>query len=106
MNKLALHNINAFRTAQELSSSEPAQLRRTIDELEARIMEQDGLIAQQNEELQKLARRLEEREHELEEIERAGSRMETGPSRSSSPESILQSLEKERLEKANRNMEA
>ena len=106
MNKLALHNINAFRTAQELSSSEPAQLKRTIEELEARIMEQDGLIAQQNEELQNLARGLEEREHELEEIERAGSKKGAGPARSSSPESILQSLEKERLEKANRDMEA
>ena len=106
MIKLALHNINAFRTAQELSSSEPAQLKRTIEELEARIMEQDGLIAQQNEGLQNLARRLEEREHELEEIERAGSKKGAGPARSSSPESILQSLEKERLEKANRDMEA
>lgn len=73
MSKLALHNINAFRTAQELSSSEPAQLKRTI-ETEARIMEQDGLIAQQNEELQNLARGLEEREHELEEIKGAGSK--------------------------------
>lgn len=106
MNKLALHNINAFRTAQELSSSEPAQLKRTIEELEARIMEQDGLIARQNEGLQNLARRLEEREHELDEIKRAGSKMGAGPARSSSPECILQSLEKERLEKANRNMEA
>jgi len=106
MNKLALHNINAFRTAQELASSEPAQLKRTIEELEARIMEQDGLIAQQNEGLQNLARRLEEREHELKEIKKAGSRMEAGPATSSSPESILQSLEKERLEKANRNTEA
>ena len=106
MNKLALHNINAFRTAQELSSSEPTQLKRTIEELEARIMEQDGLIAQQNEELQKLARRLEEREHELEEIRGAGSKKGAALARSSSPESILQSLEKERLEKANRSMEA
>ena len=106
MSKLALHNINAFRTAQELSSSEPAQLKRTIEELEVRIMEQDGLIAQQNEGLQNLARGLEEREHELEEIKGAGSKKGAGPARSSSPESILQSLEKERLEKANRDMEA
>lgn len=106
MIKLALHNINAFRTAQDLSSSEPAQLKRTIEELEARIMEQDGLIAQQNEELQNLVGRLEEREHELEEIKGAGSRMGTGPATSSSSASILQSLEKEKLEKANRNMEA
>ena len=106
MNKLALHNINAFRTAQELSSTQPAQLKRTIEELEARIMEQDGLIAQQNEGLQKLAGKLEEREHELEEIKRAGSKKGADTARSSSPESILQSLEKERLEKANRSMEA
>ena len=106
MSKLALHNINAFRTAQELSSSEPAQLKRTIEELEARIMEQDGLIAQQNEELQNLVGRLEEREHELEEIKGTGSKKGAGPARSSSQDSILQSLEKEKLEKANRDMEA
>lgn len=68
-------------------------------------MEQDALIAQQNDGLQKLASRLEEREHEREEIERAGNGMGTGSTRSSSPTSILQSLEEERLEKANRNME-
>ena len=106
MNKLALHNINAFRTAQELSSSEPTQLKRTIEELEVRIMEQDGLIAQQNEGLQKLARGLEEREHELEEIRGAGSKKGAALARSSSSASILQSLEKERLEKTNRKMEA
>ena len=100
MNKLALHNINAFRTAQELSSSEPTQLKRTIEELEVRIMEQDGLIAQQNEGLQKLARGLEEREHELEEIRGAGSKKGAALARSSSSASILQSLEKEKLEKA------
>lgn len=106
MNKLAAHSINAFRTAQELSSSEPAQLRRTISDLEVRIEEQDTLIAQQNEGLQNLARGLEEREHELEEIKRAGSRMGTGPARSSSSASILQSLEKEKLLRSNQNMEA
>jgi hypothetical protein len=37
----------AFRTAEELSSSESVQLRRTIEELEARVSEQDIIIDQQ-----------------------------------------------------------
>ena len=36
-----------FRTAMDLSSREPAQLRRTIEELETRIEEQDSLIERQ-----------------------------------------------------------
>lgn len=39
--------IGAFRTASELSSHEPAQLRRTIEEQDARIISQDALIEQQ-----------------------------------------------------------
>ena len=92
MNKLAGHDINAFRTAQELSSSEPAQLKRTIAELENRIVEQDSLIALQNEGLQNLAHKLEQRERE--------------PVLNNAPEGFKHSLEKEKLEKANRKMEA
>jgi len=58
MNQIVVPDINSFRTAQELSSSEPAQLKRTIAELETRIMEQDSLIAQQNEGIENLAHRL------------------------------------------------
>ncbi len=39
--------VGAFRTAAELSSHEPAQLKRTIEELSARIDSQDVLIEQQ-----------------------------------------------------------
>jgi len=92
MNKLAGHDINAFRTAQELSSSEPAQLKRTIAELENRIVEQDSLIALQNEGLQNLAHKLEQRERE--------------PVLNNAPDAFKHSLEKEKLEKANRKMEA
>lgn len=106
MNKLALHNINAFRTAQELSSSEPAQLKKTISDLEARIEEQDTLIAIQNEGLQNLARKLEDRERETREIKKLGSKNEHGPDISNAPGGLLQSLEQERLEKANRSLEA
>ena len=45
MIKIAAYDINAFQAAGELSSSESAQLKRTITELEARISEQDDLIA-------------------------------------------------------------
>lgn len=106
MNKLAAHSINAFRTAQELSSSEPAQLRRTISDLEARIEEQDTLIAQQNEGLQNLAHNLEDRERELQEIKKLGSKNEHGPDISNAPGGLLQSLEQEKLARANRSMEA
>ncbi len=37
----------AFRTAEELSSKEPAQQRRTVEELESRIAAQDELIERQ-----------------------------------------------------------
>jgi hypothetical protein len=106
MNKLAANNINAFRTAQELSSSEPAQLKRTISELEARIEEQDTLIAQQNEGLQNLARNLEDRERELQEIKKFGSKNEHGPDISTPPGGLLQSMEQEKLARANQSMEA
>jgi hypothetical protein len=106
MNKLAAHSINAFRTAQELSSSEPAQLRRTISDLEARIEEQDTLIALQNEGLQNLASNLEDRERELQEIKKLGNKNEHWPDISTLPSGLLQSLEQEKLARANRSMEA
>ena len=43
----ATPTVGAFRTAAELSSHEPVQLRRTIEDLEARICAQDELIDQQ-----------------------------------------------------------
>ena len=100
MNKLAAHDINSFRTAQELSSSEPAQLKRTIAELEARIMEQDSLIAQQNGGIENLAHRLKQRKLELIDIKR----MHSKPGQEFN--NALEGLEKEKLEKANKNMEA
>ena len=104
MNQLAAHDINSFRTAQELSSSEPAQLKRTIAELEARIMEQDSLIAQQNEGIENLAHRLKQRELELIDIKKMRSKPDQGLN--NAPEGFEHSLEKEKLEKANKNMEA
>ena len=55
--------IGAFRTAAELTSHEPAQLRRTIEDLEARMNEQDGLIEQQLQYIQELEQKL-ERSHQ------------------------------------------
>jgi hypothetical protein len=44
----------SFRTAADLSSSEPAQLKRTIEDLDARISSQDELIERQLQYIQKL----------------------------------------------------
>jgi hypothetical protein len=100
MNKLAAHDINSFRTAQELSSSEPAQLKRTIAELETRISEQDSLIAQQNEGIISLSRKLQQKEEELIAINKARSKPGQGLDKA------LEDLEKEKREKANKKMEA
>ena len=104
MNKLAAQDINAFRTAQELSSSEPAQLKRIIAELEARVQEQDILIAQQNEGYLSLAQRLQQKKDELHAIKTIRSKPDQGLF--DIPEGFKQSLEKEKLERANKNMEA
>lgn len=98
MNKVAAYDINAFRAAGELSSSESAQLKRTITELEARISEQDDLIALQNAELAELK----EREREL--VETLNARSRSDPGRNDCDSHSY--LEWERLEKANRKMEA
>jgi uncharacterized coiled-coil protein SlyX len=100
MNQVVVPDINSFRTAQELSSSEPAQLRRTITELEARIMEQDSLIAQQNEGIRSLSQKLHKKEEELHAIKKMDSK--TGQVLNNA----LKDLERERLEKANKKMES
>jgi uncharacterized coiled-coil protein SlyX len=104
MNQLIVPTINDFRSAQELSSSEPAQLRRTIAELEARIMEQDSLIAQQNGGIENLAHRLKQRELELIDIKKMRDKPGQGPN--NTPDDFNHYLEKTKLEKANQNMEA
>lgn len=104
MNKLAALDINAFRAAQDLSSTSTAQLRRTIADLEARVQEQDTLIALQNEEIQNQASRLEEKEAELHEIQTARSNPDQGLY--DIPKGFKYTLEKEKLERANKNMEA
>ncbi|MCX6677452.1 MAG: hypothetical protein NTU95_05845 [Methanothrix sp.] len=100
MNQIVVPTINDFRTAQELSSSEPAQLKRTIAELETRISEQDSLIAQQNDGIENLAHKLKQRTLELIEIKKMHSKPGQGPN------NALEDFEKEKLEKANKNMEA
>jgi uncharacterized coiled-coil protein SlyX len=103
MNRVAAQDINSFRTAQELSSSKPAQLRRTIEKLEERIGEQDTLIAQQNEGIQSLAQKLKERDEDLHAIKTARSNPDEGVY--DLPDGLLYSLQKEKLEKVNKNME-
>ncbi|MFA6371031.1 MAG: hypothetical protein WCW68_00250 [Methanothrix sp.] len=100
MNQIVVPDINSFRTAQELSSSEPTQLKRTIAELETRIIEQDSLIALQNEGFENLAHKLKKRELELIEIKKTCSKPGQGLS------NALEGFEKENLKKANKKMEA
>jgi regulator of replication initiation timing len=104
MNTLAAQHINHFRTAQELSSTQPSQLRRTIAELEARIEEQDAIIALQNEGIQNLASKLAEREDHILILENVRSKPDQGLY--DIPDDLRYRAEKENLERANRNMEA
>jgi uncharacterized coiled-coil protein SlyX len=100
MNQVVVPDINSFRTAQELSSPEPAELRRTIGELESRIMEQDSLIAQQNETILRLSQKLQQKREErfaIKEICRKTGQV---------LDNTLADLEREKLEKANKKMEA
>ena len=103
MNQLIVPTINDFRSAQELSSNKPAHLKRTIAELEARIMEQDSLIAQQNEGILSLSQKLQQKKEELHAIKKMHSK--PGQGLNNAPEGFEHSLEKEKLEKANKNME-
>lgn len=103
MNVLPAQGINSFRTAQELSSTEPTQLRRTIRELETRIGEQDAIIAQQNEGIRDLAQKLNRREKELHAIEVLSSKPEEGLY--DIPDGFKYSIEKEKLERHNKNLE-
>ena len=100
MNQVIVPDINSFRTAQELSSSEPAQLKRTIAELEVRIMEEDSLIAEQNERIVNLSQKLQQKKEELHAIKKMQSKPGQGLN------NALEGFEKEKLERANKNMEA
>jgi regulator of replication initiation timing len=103
MNTLAAQHINHFRTAQELSSTHPSQLRRTIAELEARIEEQDAIIALQNDGIQNLASKLADREGQILILENLRSKPDQGLY--DIPDGLRHRAEKEKLEKANKNME-
>jgi len=78
----------------------PAQLKRTIAERDARIMEQDSLIAEQNERIENLSQKLQQKKEELHAIEKMSSKPGQGLDKA------LEDLEKEKLEKANKKMEA
>jgi len=100
MSLIVVPTINDFRSAQELSSSEPAQLKRTIAELETRIMEQDSLIAEQNEGIVSLSQKLQQKDEDFIAIKTMCSKTSQGLDKT------LEDLEKEKLEKANKKMEA
>ncbi|OPY49334.1 MAG: hypothetical protein A4E49_03157 [Methanosaeta sp. PtaU1.Bin112] len=56
---LVPQTVGVFRSAAELGSHEPAQLRRTVEELEARIASQDTLVEQQLQCIHQLEQKLE-----------------------------------------------
>lgn len=56
---LAIPSLADFRSAADLCSSEPAQLRRTIEELEGRLSAQDDLIERQLQYIHELEQKLE-----------------------------------------------
>ena len=66
-------------------------------------MEQDSLIAQQNEGIENLAHRLKQRDLKLIDINKARSKPDQGLN---TPDSFEHTLERDRLVKANKNMEA
>ncbi len=103
MQKVAPETICAFRSAADLSSKEPAQLRRTIEELEARIREQDDLLAQKTSYIIELELKLQEREGQLYELETA--RSDPGKGIHPLPNGFELKVKMDRLEKSNKEME-
>jgi len=63
--KLAADSINVFRSSQELASSNTAQLRKTIAELEERIHAQDLLIEEQKQALVEKEAQIDDLAYEL-----------------------------------------
>jgi small-conductance mechanosensitive channel len=86
---LASQDILAFRTAADLCSSEPSQLRKTIEKLEGRISSQDELIERQLQYIQELERTLEQRQtphsatdnSEMDELKEKNKRLEEAQER-------------------------
>ena len=98
---LAPESINSFRCARELCSSEPAQLKRTIEELEARVREQDTLIFQKDQYIDELSQELVKRKNQLFELEHARSKPGLYPV----PDGLKVKVRMDGLEKENRYME-
>jgi hypothetical protein len=98
---LAPSTIKSFRCAQELCSSEPAQLKRTIEELEARVREQDTLIFQKDEYIEELSQKLTKTRNQLFEMEHARSKPDLYPV----PDGLKVKVRMDGLEKQNRYME-
>lgn len=103
MQKVAPETICVFRSASDLSSKEPAQLKRTIEEQRSRIREQDDLLAQKTEYILGLELKLREREGQLYELEMV--RSNPGKGIHPLPEGFELKVKMDRLEKVNREME-
>jgi len=66
MNNLATCNISSFRSAKDLVSKEPAQLLKTIRELEARVQEQNVLLDQKDLYIEEISKKMSQIELEVE----------------------------------------
>lgn len=101
MKGLDPESINSFRCARELCGSEPAQLKRTIEELEARVREQDTLIFQKDQYIDELSQELVKRKNQLFELEHARSKPGLYPI----PDGLKVKVRMDALEKENLYME-
>ncbi len=75
MGELAPNTISAFRSAADLNSSDTAQLRKTIEELQTRIAEQDTIMEQQAQAIINLRKTLQEKDEILQMLERDASQL-------------------------------
>jgi len=103
MVKIAAETLKAYRSALDLCSTEPAQLRRTIAELEARIHEQDTLIAEKTKHIEDLEILLGKRDNRLKELETA--RCNPANELHNIPDGLALQAQMEQLKKANSEME-
>lgn len=100
MAEVSSDSIIFFRSAADLATSEPSQLRRTIEELEARIEEQNKVLLQQAEAIQHLNARINEKDSQLRFIEKKAVNGEHPPH----SDSFKETLRTKKLQQDNERM--
>jgi cell fate (sporulation/competence/biofilm development) regulator YmcA (YheA/YmcA/DUF963 family) len=100
MAEVSSDSIIFFRSAADLATSEPSQLRRTIEELEARIEEQNKVLLQQAEAIQHLNARINEKDSQLRFIEKKAVNGDHSPH----SDSFKETLRTKKLQQDNERM--